>query len=90
MRVIPFNRSAAVEAEEQEPPGSWRRIAAAIDHLAGYPVKHALTERQLLYVDNEIERCRQLMSGRQPRRNAAAVPFRVSAHHALVPVKVRP
>jgi hypothetical protein len=101
MRVIPCNRESAADgaaldhecaadSDTPEPSGFWHRLAATIDSIAAYPVKHALSERQLDDVDAEIRRCRQLMSGQQSRRNAAVVPFRVPAHHVLVPVKVRP
>jgi hypothetical protein len=105
MRVIPCRKEPAAEAAASDaafdhecdgdsdnpaPSGFWHRLAAAIDSLGAYPVKHALSDRDMLQVDAEIERCRQLMSGRQPRRSAAVVPFRAPAHRVLVPVKVRP
>ena len=82
--------AADSDSPEPEPSGFWRRFADAIDSLAAYPVKHALSDRELEHVDAEIERCRQLMSGRRPRRSAAVVPFRSQPHRVLVPVKVRP
>ena len=100
MRVIPCKKEfAADEAasghecagqdEIPESSGFWRRLAAAIDSLGAYPVKHALSDRNADQVDAEIERCRQLMSGREPRRNAAVIPLRLTSHHVLVPIKVR-
>ena len=100
MRIIPFKKEPAADgaasghecagdSDNPEPSGFWHRLAAAIDSLAAYPVKHALSDREVTQVDAEIERCRQLMSGRQPRRNAAVIPLRVTSHHVLVPIKVR-
>lgn len=100
MRVIPCKKQPAAgdaasnhecvgDSDNPEPSGFWHRLAAGIDLLGAYPVRHALSDRDVDQVDAEIERCRLLMSGQQPRRNAAVIPLRVTSHHVLVPIKVR-
>ena len=76
MSVIPFEPKAKPENTALRRHGFWRRLATAIDSLAAYPAKHALSEQQLHRVDNEIVRCRQLMFSK-PQRFSIAVPSRL-------------
>jgi hypothetical protein len=76
MNVIPFARQAKAENPAPQRHGFWHRLATAIDSLATYPVKHALSEQELHRVDDEIVRCRQLMFPR-PQRFSIAVPSRL-------------
>jgi hypothetical protein len=61
MSVIPFEQKAKPEGTAPQRHGFWRRLATAMDSLAAYQVKHALSEQELRRVDGEIVRCRQLM-----------------------------
>jgi hypothetical protein len=93
MRVIPYNKQPPCNKEPAagDSPklgGFWHRLAAAIDSLAAYPVKHALSERQLRQVDHEMTRCRQLILTR-PRRHMLAIARRTPAPHALAALEVR-
>jgi hypothetical protein len=76
MSVIPFKRKAEPENTAPQRRGFWRRLATAIDSFAAYPVKHALSERELRRVDNEIVRCRQLMFPKS-QHLCSAVPYRL-------------
>jgi hypothetical protein len=89
MRVIPINKDARTYSDAPKPGGFWHRLAAAIDSLAAYPVKHALSEQQLCHVDDKIARLRQLMPAR-PRHLLVTVPRRMPARYAPAAVKVRP
>ncbi len=78
MSVIPFEPKAKPENTAPPRHGFWHRLATAIDSLAAYQVKHALSEHELRRVDGEIVRCRQLMFPRS-RHFSTAVPFRLQA-----------
>lgn len=39
----------------------WHELAERLDALVAYPTKHAVSELELRRVDEDIERCRQLM-----------------------------
>jgi hypothetical protein len=82
MRVIPFNKEARACGDAVKPSGFWQRLATAIDSLATYPVEHALSEREKRQVDDEIARCRQLMS-MQPRPRHVAIRRHAPARVAL-------
>lgn len=89
MCAIPRNEDATAEREASEPQSFWRRLAAAIDSFAAYPVRHALSERNLSHVEAEIERCRQLISGRRSRpRGTPAVRFPILSPQVLLPSRV--
>lgn len=76
MSVVPFERKAEPENAAPQRHGFWRHLATAIDSLAAYPVKHALSEQELSRVDNEIVCCRQLMFPKS-QHFSAAVPCRL-------------
>ena len=61
MSVIPFERKAEPENTAPQRHGFWRRLATAVDSLAAYQIRQALSEQELRRVDGEIVRCRQLM-----------------------------
>ena len=42
-------------------PGFWRALGRQLDAWVAYPARHAVSERDLRRVDDEIERCRSLM-----------------------------
>ncbi len=95
MRAVP-----SVQAKERgnvpKHRDFWHRLLAAVDSLAAYPVRHALSEREIRQVDDEIERCRQLMPAQRPQQHGGAVvlfpapPRRIFAPvKVLAPVKVR-
>jgi hypothetical protein len=71
MSVIPFEPKATRENIARR-HGFWQRLATAVDSLAAYQVKHALSEPELRRVDNEIVRCRQLMLPRSQHFSTAA------------------
>jgi hypothetical protein len=76
MSVIPFERKAKPENTAPQRHGFWRRLETAIDSLAAYQVKHALSEQELRRVDGEIVRCRQLMFPKS-QHFSTAVPYRL-------------
>lgn len=41
--------------------GFWRGLAERLDALAAYPTRHAISQQDLRRVDDDIERCRQLV-----------------------------
>jgi hypothetical protein len=79
MSVIPFEPKAKPENTAPRRHGFWRRLATAIDSLAAYPVKHALSEQELRRVDGEIGRCRQLMFPKS-QHFSTAVPYRLQVN----------
>jgi hypothetical protein len=75
MSVVAFERKAKPANTVPQRHGFWRRLATAIDSIAEYPVRHALSEQELRRVDGEIVRCRQLMFPK-PQHFSTAVPYR--------------
>jgi len=89
MRAIPHGK-AEQEADVPKRHNFLHRLAAAVDVLAAFPVGHALSERDRRQVDEEIERCRELMRRQRPRRHdATIVSFPAAARQVFAPVKVR-
>lgn len=39
----------------------WHRLAERLDALVAYPTHHAISEQELRKVDDDIQRCQQLM-----------------------------
>jgi hypothetical protein len=89
MSALSLEPDAGIDSGVATLRSFWHRVAAGIDALGAYPVKHALSDRQLRRVDDDIERCRQLMST-PPQRRSAVVPRRVSAQYAFAAIKVQP
>lgn len=46
----------------------WRALAEKLDALVAYPAKHAVSERELRRIDEDIRRCRQLMFQKQQQQ----------------------
>jgi hypothetical protein len=46
----------------------WRVLAEKLNALVAYPVKHAVSERELRRVDEDIRRCEQLVFQKHRRR----------------------
>jgi hypothetical protein len=82
MSVIPFDRKTKPANDNLMQRGFWRRLGRAIDTLAAYPVKHALSEQELRRVDGDIVRCRKLMFP-QGQHSSAVVPLRLSVNRAV-------
>jgi hypothetical protein len=82
MSVIPFERKAGPESAAPQQRGFWHRLANAIDSLAAYQVKHAVSEHELRRVDDGIVRCRQLMFPKS-QYVPAAVSRRLPVNHAM-------
>jgi hypothetical protein len=55
----------------------WHRLAERLDALVAYPIKNAVSEQQLRRVDQDIKRCRELMS-RNPPGDAKLVRMRLA------------
>ncbi len=49
----------------------WHSLAERLDALAAYPTKHAVSERELRKVDDDIKRCRQLMFKKPQQKRQA-------------------
>jgi hypothetical protein len=66
----------------------WHRLAERLDALVAYRVKNAVSEQELRRVDDDIKRCRELMSkNSQQDGDAKLVPMR--SVHAIRTVKIR-
>lgn len=52
----------------------WRALAERLHALAAYPAKHAVSEQELRRIDEDIERCRQLMFPKQRRQRDFKAP----------------
>jgi hypothetical protein len=46
----------------------WHRLAERLDALVAYPIKNAMSQQQLRRVDEDIKRCRELMSKNPARK----------------------
>ena len=64
--------------------GFWRTLAERLDALAAYPAKHAVSERELRRVDEDIKRCRQLMFRRQQRKRDVKLVPATAARGVLI------
>lgn len=69
-------------------PGFWHRLARRLDALVAYPANHAVSERELRRVDDDIRRCRQLMFGK-PQACRDAMLGRLPMRHAVRAIKAR-
>jgi hypothetical protein len=66
----------------------WRRLARRLDALVAYPIRHAISERELRRVDDDIKRCRQLMLN-TPRNRGSEILAHVPMHNAVRWLRVR-
>jgi hypothetical protein len=92
MSVIPFDRSLKAAKPGNDAPkrhGFWQGLAWTLDAIAAYPSRHVLSEQELRHVDDEIRRCRQLMS-KKPHRRRDAIPVHSPAYRTVRAMKARP
>jgi hypothetical protein len=82
MSAIAFDRNSAPEGHALELHNFWRRLARALDSLAAYPTKHAVSECELQRVADDIERCRRLMF-KTPRHRFRAALDCLPVHRAV-------
>jgi hypothetical protein len=66
----------------------WHRLAERLDALVAYPINNAVSDRELRRVDEDIKRCRGLMS-RNPRQEGHAVLVGKRPARAIHSVKLR-
>ena len=66
----------------------WRRLAERLDALVAYPIKNAVSEQELRRVDEDIKRCRELMS-KNPRQECDAKIVRMRPARGIRTVKIR-
>ena len=81
--VIPKSANSAAERR-----GFWRELAQRLDALVAYPIRHAVSERELRRVDDDIKRGRRLMLN-TPRNRGSEILARVPMHHAVRSLRVR-
>jgi hypothetical protein len=62
MSVIPIDLGSKRMNRAATPWRFWHRLAERLDALAAYPIKNAVSEQELRRVDEDIRRCRELMS----------------------------
>ncbi len=86
MSIVPVELKPEDSAATR--PGFWRRLAQRVDALVAYPANHAVSERELRRVDDDIKRCRQLMFG-NPLAHRDAVFGRVPVHHAVRAIRAK-
>jgi hypothetical protein len=60
----------------------WRKIGERLDALLAYPAKHAISEQEMRQVDEDIQRCRQLMF-EKPRQKRRVKLARVTVAHEV-------
>jgi hypothetical protein len=66
----------------------WHRLAERLDALVAYPVKNAVSEQELRRVDEDIKRCRELMS-KNPQQEGDAKLVRMHPAPGIRTVKIR-
>jgi hypothetical protein len=66
----------------------WHRLAERLDALVAYPIKNAVSEQQLRRVDQDIKRCRELMS-KNPQQEWEAKIVRMRPAREIRTVKIR-
>ena len=62
MSVIPIDLGAKPFKRSAKRWSFWDRLAEQLDSLVAYPIRNAVSERELRRVDEDIKRCRELMS----------------------------
>jgi hypothetical protein len=88
MSVIPIDLGPKPVNRTVKRTRFWHRLGERLDALVAYPVKNAASEQELRRVDDDIKRCRELMSKKsQQDRDTKLVPMRRAP--AIRTVKIR-
>ena len=66
----------------------WHRLAERLDALVAYPIKNAVSEQELRRVDEDIKRCRELMSKNLQQEGDAKL-VRMRPARGIRTVKIR-
>jgi hypothetical protein len=88
MSVIPIDLSRKPMNRAPKLRRFWHRPAKWLDALVAYPIKNALSQQELRRVDEDIKRCRELMS-KDRRQGAGAKLGGLRPERAIRAVKVR-
>jgi hypothetical protein len=81
LRLKPVNRAATRLH-------LWHRLAERLDALAAHPIKNAVSQQELRRVDEDIKRCRELMS-KNPQQEWEAKIVRMRPAREIRTVKIR-
>jgi hypothetical protein len=77
MSVIPFDLGSKPVNRAARRWHFWNKLAERLDALVAYPIKNAVSEQELRLVDEDIKRCRELVSkNSQQERDATLVRMR--------------
>jgi hypothetical protein len=87
MSVIPIDLGAKLNRSAKR-WSFWDRLAERLDALVAYPIRNAVSERELRRVDEDIKRCRELMSKNSQQQGDAKL-VRMRPAHAIRAVKIR-
>jgi hypothetical protein len=66
----------------------WHRLAKRLDALVACPIKNAVSQQELRRVDEDIKRCRELMSKNSQREGGTKL-ARMHPARAIRAVKIR-
>jgi hypothetical protein len=66
----------------------WHRLAERLDALVAYPIKNGVSQQELRRVDEDIKRCRELMS-KNPQQAGDAKLARMRLARGIRTVEIR-
>jgi len=88
MSVIPIDLGSKPVNRLAKRWSFWERLAEWLDALVAYPIGNAVSEQELRRVDEDIKRCRELMSKNSQQESDAKL-VRMRPAHAIRTVKIR-
>jgi hypothetical protein len=88
MNVIPIDLGPRPVNHTTKRWRFWHTLAGRLEALGAYPVKNAVSEQELRRVDDDIKRCRELMS-KNSQQEVDAKLVRNSPARAIRTVTIR-
>ena len=88
MSVIPIDLGSKPLNRLAKRWSFWERLAEWLDALVAYPIGNAVSEQELRRVDEDIKRCRELMSENSQLEGGAKL-MRMRPARAIRTVKIR-
>ena len=88
MSVIPIDLGSKPVKRAVKRWHFWHRLAERLDELVAYPIKNAVSEQELRRVDEDIKRCRELIS-KNPQQEGDAKLIRMRLARGIRTAKIR-
>jgi len=88
MSVIPIDLGSKRVNRAAKRTRFWHRLDERLDALVAYPIKNAVSQQELRRVDEDIKRCRELMSKNLQQEGDAKL-VRMRPARGIRTVKIR-